>query len=148
MRNDSSGTLNAPRAETLSRLSEREITGSCKRSSLMNSGHKEETSGSTDVNVFRSTSKELNFNLGESTFPDLALWQQCFSFSHMWLFNVEVGAKDKCMVFDRMTICGVLPVGWPCSARVRGGWGCGRWPRLPARLPGAAESILCCLTHL
>lgn len=73
MRNDSSGTPNAPRAETLTRLSEREITGSCKRSSLLNSSHKEETSGNADVNVFRSTSKELNFNLGESTFPDLAL---------------------------------------------------------------------------
>lgn len=36
------------------------------------------------------------------------------------------------------------PVGWPGSARARGGWGCGRCPRLPARRPGAAGSSLCC----
>lgn len=102
MRNDSSGSLNAPRAETLTRLSEREITGSCKRSSLMNSGHKEVTIGSTDVNVFRSTSKELNFNLGRAHF---LIWHRDSSvfLSALWLFNMEVGAKDKCIVFDRMT---------------------------------------------
>lgn len=41
-----------------------------------------------------------------------------------------------------------LPVGWHDIVRVRGGWGCGRCPRLPARRPGAAGSNLCCQRRL
>lgn len=42
----------------------------------------------------------------------------------------------------------ILPVGWPGSVRVHGGWECGRCLRLPARQPGAAGSIPCCLPRL
>lgn len=65
MRNDSSGRLNAPRAETLTRLSERDHWElQKKKSSLLNRSHKEKT----HVHTLRSTSKELNSNLGEDTF--------------------------------------------------------------------------------
>lgn len=40
-----------------------------------------------------------------------------------------------------------LPVGWPGTARLRVGWGCGRCPRPPARRPGAAGSNPCCRTR-
>lgn len=64
---------------------------------------------------------------------------------HARLPHVVMKVKD----FKRkMTGLWHLPVGWPGSAWLRGGWVYGQCPRLHARRPGAAGSNPCCQPRL
>lgn len=64
---------------------------------------------------------------------------------HACLPHVVMKVKD----FKRkMTGLWHLPVGWPGSVWLRGGWVYGQCPRLHARRPGAAGSNPCCQPRL